>query len=65
MNIWHYFGCIGLDIVKDEGVMSFISPNNWTTAEGASFFKNKVNEEGQLDSFINFKDYEVFKGIGQ
>lgn len=65
MNIWHYFGCIGLDIVKNEGIVSFIAPNNWTTAEGASFFRNKVNEYAQIDSFINFKDYKVFKDVDQ
>ncbi|GAA5819840.1 MAG: conserved hypothetical protein partial [Methanobrevibacter sp. CfCl-M3] len=60
MDLWYFFGCVGLDICKNNGVVSFIAPNNWITNSGASKFRNKVNEEGHIDSFINFGNYKVF-----
>jgi len=61
MNLWYFFGCEALDIVKNNGIVSFIAPNNWITNDGASKFRNKVNEEGRIDFFIDFGDYKVFE----
>lgn len=61
MNLWYLFGCKALDIVKYNGIVSFIAPNNWITNDGASKFRNKVNDEGHIDSFIDFGDYKVFE----
>ncbi|MDR2623724.1 MAG: Eco57I restriction-modification methylase domain-containing protein [Methanobrevibacter sp.] len=60
MDLWYFFGCVALDICKNDGVVSFIAPNNWITNSGASKFRNKVNKEGHIDIFINFGDYKVF-----
>lgn len=60
MDLWYFFGCEALDIVKNEGVVSFIAPNNWITNSGASKLRNKVNDEGHIDFFIDFGDYKVF-----
>jgi len=60
MDLWYFFGCIALDIVKNNGIVSFIAPNNWITNSGASKFRNKVNEEGRIDCFIDFGNYKVF-----
>ncbi|MDR0911310.1 MAG: Eco57I restriction-modification methylase domain-containing protein [Methanobrevibacter sp.] len=60
MNIWYFFGCVALDIAKNDGVVSFIAPNNWITNSGASIFRNKVNREAELEFYIDFGDYKVF-----
>lgn len=60
MDLWYFFGCEALDIVKNDGIVSFIAPNNWITNSGASKMRNKINEEGRIDSFINFGNYKVF-----
>jgi adenine-specific DNA-methyltransferase len=62
MDLWYLFGCKALDIVKPNGVVSFIAINNWVTASGASKFRNKVNEEAKFEKIVDFGNYKVFKG---
>ena len=60
MDLWYLFGCKSLDLIKDNGIVSFIATNNWVTSFGASKFRNKVNEEAKFDLFFDFGDYKVF-----
>jgi hypothetical protein len=60
MDLWYFFGCIGLDILRNNGVECFIAPNNWISSFGASMFRNKIMEEAQITQFIDFVDYKIF-----
>ena len=60
MDIWTFFGSIALDLIKDDGLISFIAPNNWVTNAGASKFRNKVNDEAKFEKYIDFGNYKVF-----
>ena len=60
MDLWYFFGCKGLDILKNNGIQSFIAPNNWTTNAGASIFRNKVMYEARMLNFTDFGNYKVF-----
>lgn len=60
MDIWTFFGCVALDLIKDDGLIGFIAPNNWITNNGASKFRNKVNNEAKFERFIDFGNYKVF-----
>lgn len=60
MDLWYLFGCKSLDLVKDNGSVSFIATNNWITSFGASKFRNKVNDEATFKYFIDFGNYKAF-----
>lgn len=60
MDLWYFFGCKGLDILKTNGTESFIAPNNWTTNAGASIFRNKIMKESKIINFTDFGNYKVF-----
>ncbi len=60
MDIWTFFGCIGLDLLKTGGYFSFIAPNNWITNMGASIFRNKVLKESVFKKYLDFGNYKVF-----
>ncbi len=64
MDLWTYFGCVGIDLLKDNGLISFISPNNWISNSGASIFRNKMLNSGIILKYIDFNDYKVFKDAG-
>ncbi len=64
MDIWTMFACISIDLLKEDGVMSFIAPNNWVTNAGASIMRNKILSDGELKSFVDFGDYKVFQAAG-
>ncbi|MFO6164239.1 Eco57I restriction-modification methylase domain-containing protein, partial [Pseudomonas aeruginosa] len=36
MDLWYSFACLGIDLLSNNGVLSFIAKNNWTTNAGAS-----------------------------
>ncbi len=64
MDLWTMFACISIDLLKDNGVMGFIAPNNWVTNAGASIMRNKILTDGELKTFIDFGDYKVFQDAG-
>jgi len=64
MDLWTMFACISIDLLKDNGVMGFIAPNNWVTNAGASIMRNKILTDGELKTFIDFGDYKVFQQAG-
>ncbi|MFA6171025.1 MAG: N-6 DNA methylase [Patescibacteria group bacterium] len=64
MDIWTMFGCVSIDLLKPNGFLSFIAPNSWISNYGASIFRDKILNEGELRTFIDFGDYKVFKQAG-
>ena len=64
MDLWYFFGCLGLKITKENGLIGFIAPNNWITNDGASNFRNKVIKEAKIIEFIDFGDFKVFESAG-
>lgn len=61
MDIWTMFGCVGIDLLKNNGILGFIAPNNWISNYGSSIFRNKVLSDGEIRSYVDFGDYKVFE----
>ena len=64
MDLWYGFGCIGLDLIKENGFECFIAQNNWTTSAGASKFREKILTETKIILFTDFYNFKVFKTAG-
>jgi adenine-specific DNA-methyltransferase len=64
MDLWYFFTCKALDLLKDGGLHSYIAQNNWVTSAGASILRNKILSDSKILSFFDFNDYKVFKGVG-
>ncbi|MDR1998098.1 MAG: N-6 DNA methylase [Candidatus Margulisbacteria bacterium] len=64
MDLWYFFVCWGLDILKEKGLLSFIAPSNWITNAGASILRNKVLTETEIQRYFDFNDYKVFENAG-
>ena len=61
MDIWYMFACKGLDFVKkDNGLVTFIAQNNWVTSDGASIMRNKVIQDAQILSLVDFGSFKIF-----
>lgn len=65
MNIWYYFTCFGLDILKQNGILNFIAPNNWNTAAGSSIMRNKILEDTKIIDYKDFGNYHAFESADQ
>lgn len=61
MDLWYFFPCISLDILKKHGLFGIIAPNNWISNSGASKLRNKILTDSKVLEFIDFGDYKVFR----
>ena len=61
MDLWYFFTCYGIDLLKDGGILGYIAPSNWVSNSGASILRNKVIQESKIVSFIDFEDFMVFQ----
>lgn len=60
MDLWYFFVCYGIDILKPNGVLGYIVPNNWVTNAGASILRNKVLADSTIKNIVDFGAYMVF-----
>ncbi len=61
MDIWYLFGSLSIDLLKENGLHSFICQNNWITSFGATKFRDKVLSETEIISFVDFNEFKVFE----
>ena len=61
MDLWYSFACFSIDLLKRNGLHSFIATNNWITSAGASIFRNKLLSESRILKFVDFSDFKVFE----
>jgi adenine-specific DNA-methyltransferase len=61
MDIWTLFACRAIDMLKEGGYFSFIAPSSWISSTGASIFRNKILQSGEIIKFIDFNEFRVFK----
>jgi len=62
MDLWYFFVCYGVDILKQNGLLGFIVTNNWVTNAGASILRNKVLTDSTIKNIVDFGAYMVFDG---
>ena len=64
MDLWYFFGWLALTISKKESAyISFIAPNNWITNDGASKFRNKINDCATIFEYIDFNNFMIFEEV--
>ena len=60
MDLWFLFACKGIDLLKDNGRLSFIATNNWVSNDGASNLRNKLLQTTKIEEYLDFGEYFVF-----
>ncbi len=61
MDLWQFFACQGLDMLKNGGYLSFIAPNNWVTNHGATKIRNKILTCANFLKYVDFSDNKIFE----
>lgn len=61
MDYFYYFVYRGIDILKDNGVLSYITTNYFITADGAKKLRKFLKNNVSFRDIINFNEYEIFK----
>ena len=65
MDFWYFFTSLGIELLKDNGTLSYIAPNNWLTTAGGKKMRNHIMKETVIKEFIDFGDYMVFENASQ
>lgn len=61
MDIWYFFACKSVDLLRGGGFLTFIAQNNWVTSYGASKMREKVIKDTQIIQLLDFGSYFVFE----
>lgn len=65
MDFWYFFTSLGIELLKENGILNYIAPNNWTTTTGGKKMRNHIMEEMIIKEFIDFGDYMAFENADQ
>lgn len=66
MDLFYFFFHLGLDLLRERGVLTFISTNYYLTATNADKLRADFKARATLLRFINFHELKVFESaIGQ
>jgi len=64
MDIWYLFACESVDILRNNGLLTFIAQNNWVTSYGASKMRKKIITDTKLLKLLDFGNYKIFETAG-
>ena len=65
MDFWYFFTSLGIELLREKGLLSFIAPNNWTTTAGGKKMRNHIMKDMVIREFIDFGDYMIFNNASQ
>jgi adenine-specific DNA-methyltransferase len=66
MDLFYFFFHLGLDLLQEGGVLSFISTNYYITATGAKKLRDDFKIRSTVINLINFNELKIFESaLGQ
>jgi len=63
MDFWYYFVHKGIDILKPNGFLAFITNSYWMRSDGASKLINRIEKEFIVNTIVDFDNYKVFEDV--
>jgi len=63
MDFWYYFVHRGIDILKSNGYLGFITNSYWMRSDGASKLIERISSELIIDTIVYFDNYKVFEDV--
>lgn len=61
MDLWYAFASVGIDRLRQNGLLCFIATNNWVTNAGASILREKIVEDTKIEQMLDFGSYMIFE----
>lgn len=65
MDLWYFFTSKAIELIRDNGVVSFIAPNNWMTTAGGKNMRKHIATETMIKRFVTFNNIMVFESASQ
>ena len=60
-DIYIYFYELGFNLLKENGVLSYITSNKWTRAKYGQLFREFILSESNIISYLDFNGFKVFE----
>ncbi|MGC8869417.1 MAG: Eco57I restriction-modification methylase domain-containing protein, partial [Sulfurihydrogenibium sp.] len=60
-NLYVYFYEKGIKLLKDKGILSYITSNNWLKADYGIKLRKYLKENTKIIKIINFSNYKIFE----
>ncbi len=60
MDIWYLFACTAIDMLRNNGILTYIAQSNWITSYGAKKLRQKIRESATLLEFVDFNECKIF-----
>jgi hypothetical protein len=65
-DLLHYFFHLGIDLIRQDGVLSFITTNYFPTATYGSNLRQDLKSRTKILSLVNFQEIKIFESaLGQ
>jgi type I restriction-modification system DNA methylase subunit len=65
-DLLHYFFHLGIDLLREGGVLSYITTNYYPTATFGSNLRNDLKSRTKLLAIVNFQEVKIFESaLGQ
>ncbi|MEA1987333.1 MAG: Eco57I restriction-modification methylase domain-containing protein, partial [Candidatus Marinimicrobia bacterium] len=61
MDIFYFFFHLGLDLLKIDGINSYITTNYYITATGAKNLRKDLKNRAAIMKMINFGEFKIFE----
>ncbi|MBO4779239.1 MAG: Eco57I restriction-modification methylase domain-containing protein, partial [Selenomonadaceae bacterium] len=65
MDFWYFFVSKAIELLNDNGLLSFIAPNNWMTTAGGKNMRSHIATETTIKNFITFNNVMIFENAAQ
>ena len=66
MDMFYFFFHAGLDLLKEKGILTFITSNYYLTADGADKLRTDMYRRSEIIKLINFNELKIFESaLGQ
>jgi adenine-specific DNA-methyltransferase len=63
MDFWYYFIHRAIDLIKENGIMGFITNSYWVNSYGASKLIQRIKENLSFIKVVNLNDIKVFQNV--
>lgn len=60
MDYFYFFIAKGIDLLKKDGILVYLTTNYWLKADGAENIRKKIKDEGHFFKIENY-DHSIFK----
>lgn len=61
MDYFYYFIYRGLELLKEKGILTYITTNYFITADGANKLRKYLKNNVSFKTIVNFNECEIFK----